>query len=208
MKKLVVLLSVLSVLTLNVSATKYTVTISGLAYSPVLLSAHIGDTVTINGSVSHPLLQVSKATWVANGTTALAGGFGPVTKNVTFTISSADTIYYICVDHVQYGMKGSIAVAKLSGIPETPVEAFSVSLFPNPVSSTATVKLTATGNNPVKISVYSINGQLEKDLTPELTILNGDYYCQFDATRLASGNHFIMATDGTKRTVKKFEIIR
>ncbi len=208
MKKLVILLAVFSAMTLNVHATKHTITFSGLAYSPVVLSAHIGDTVTINASVSHPLLQVSKATWTAGGTAALAGGFGPSTTNLTFTIGTADTIYYICTAHVQFGMKGKIAVSQFSGIHDTPSAEFSVSLFPNPVTTTGTIKMTAAGNNPVKIGMYSINGQLEKDLTPDLTLRNGDYYCQFDASRLASGYHFVMVTEGSNRLVKKFEIIK
>ncbi len=208
MKKLLLLLSVFSVLTMNVNATKHTVSISELAYSPALLSVHIGDTVTIDGTISHPLLQVSKTTWTNNGTAALSGGFGPTTKSYTFTVTAADTIYYICTAHVQFGMKGRVIVAPLSGINEIPSENFAVALYPNPVTTKATVRLTSPGTGQVKIMLFSMNGQMEKDLTPGLSNQNGDYYCEFDASRMSSGNHFVMVTEGSNRVVKKFEVIK
>lgn len=51
MKKMVVLLAVFTALTLQVNATKHTVTISGFTYSPALLTAHIGDTITTADTV-------------------------------------------------------------------------------------------------------------------------------------------------------------
>ena len=208
MKKIVVLFAVFTALTLQVNATKHTVAISGFTYSPALLSAHIGDTITIDASTSHPLLQVSKATWTSAGTTALAGGFGPTTKNYTYTVTSADTVYYICTAHVQFGMKGRVVISPATGINEFPTDQLSVSVYPNPATTTATVKLSSFGNNPVSVFVFSINGQLEKDLSSTSTTLNSESYYQFDAGTMPSGSHLIMVSDGRNKIVKKFEVIR
>lgn len=208
MKKVVILIAVFAGLTLQVNATKHTVTISGFAYSPALLNANMGDTVIISASASHPLLQVGKATWNNDETTALAGGFGPTTKNFTFTLTSSDTIYYICTAHVTFGMKGKIVISQVSGINEIATVDVSVALYPNPVTATGTVKVSSYSNNPVTVSLFSINGQLEKDLSSRAILINGDSYYQFDATRLPSGNHFVMVTNGRNKVVKKFEVIR
>jgi len=205
---MVVLLAVFAALTLQVNATKHTVTISGFIYSPALLSAHIGDTITINATSGHPLVQVSKATWNNDGAAALAGGWGTKTANYTFTITTADTVYFVCSAHVSFGMKGRVVIAPSAGINELPADQLSVSVYPNPVTSTGTVKLSSFGTNPVLVYVFSINGQLEKDLSSTPTNLNGEYYYQFDAGTMPSGNHFIMVSDGRNKIVRKFEVIR
>jgi plastocyanin len=207
MKKAVFLLAALVAMTLNVHATKYTVTIVNFTYSPSLLSTHIGDTVTINAGVNHPLAQVSRATWLAGGSTVLSGGFGPLTANYTFKVATADTIYYVCTAHVSFGMKGRIVVAPSAGIDASPIQTVSVNLFPNPVTTTATVKVTSAGESPLTLKVFGINGQLEKDLTPNLTEINGEHYCVFDTGDLAAGNHFLQVTEGMKKSVRKFVVI-
>lgn len=208
MKKLFTLFVVLSALTISVHATKYTINFSGLVYSPATLTVRIGDTVTINASNAHPLLQVSKTTFNSNGGAALAGGFGPTTKNYTFTVSTADTVYYICTAHIDFAMKGKIIVAPASGVDPLTTPAMDVALYPNPVSSTGTVRLTSDGKNPLSVQIYSITGQLVKDLTPELTQTNGEYYVRFDAAGIAPGNHFVVASDGRKKVVRRFQVVR
>jgi plastocyanin len=208
MKKLILLLMAITSLTINVNATKHSILISGFTYSPALLTANVGDTITISASNNHPLLQVSKATWVAKGTDPLAGGIPLSTKNYTFTLNKADTIYYICVAHVEFGMQGKIVVAQTSGVVPVQTENLSVSVFPNPVSTTGKIKISAFGNNPPTVMIYNISGQLEKDLTKSIIDLNGDYYGEFDASAITNGNHFVLVSDGKKKVVKRFEVIR
>jgi plastocyanin len=209
MKKIVLLLAVFATITIQVSATRHTITTTGSStYSPALLTVHIGDTVTISASTFHPLVQVSKSTWNSNGTLALAGGWGPTTKNLTFTVVKADTIYYVCTAHAEFGMKGRLVVAQFTGINELPAENLSVSVYPNPVTSTATVRFTNSGKSAVTVNVFNITGQLEKDLTAALTQVNGDYYCEFDASRMTAGLHFVLVSDGLNKIVKRFEVIR
>jgi plastocyanin len=153
MKKLILLFTVIAAFTLNANATKRTISISGFTYSPAVLTANLGDTITISASNSHPLLQVSKATWVAKGTDPLSGGIPLSSKNYTFTLTKADTIYYICVAHVEFGMEGKIVVAQSSGVVPVQTENLSVSIFPNPVSSNGKIKISAFGDNAPSVMI-------------------------------------------------------
>ena len=71
---------------LNTSAANFNITFVNLTYVPDNINVNVGDQVTIDASFTHPLQQVSQATWDANGTTPLSGGFNS-TSNFTFTIT-------------------------------------------------------------------------------------------------------------------------
>lgn len=208
MKKIVVLLVVLAAMAFQVKAVKHTVTISGTSYSPALLSAHTGDTVTISASNFHPLVQVGKDTWNNNGVTPLTGGWGTKTANYTFTVGSADTIYYVCSAHVSFGMKGKVVIAPSSGINDFPTDHFSVSVYPNPVTSTGTVRISSDGPGAVSVRIFNISGSLERNLSSASTHLNGIDFYQFDAGSLPAGNHFILVSNNRNKIVARFEVIR
>ena len=119
---------------------------SGLTFSPSATSIHLGDTVTFQLADIHNAVEVSAATWSANGTTALAGGFSVAYGGgvVLPTLLPVGTHYYVCQTHAGMGMKGTIVVAgSASGINEVSAPKISVSLYPMPVSNEATVKITA-----------------------------------------------------------------
>ncbi len=81
-------------------------------YTPDLLFATFGDTITINASSQHPLVQVDSSTWLSNGTTPSSSGWGTQSLSYTFVISSTDDIFYTCAIHG--GMKGRINVSAQS----------------------------------------------------------------------------------------------
>ena len=101
----------LTIAAFAMNATSYTITTSGFSYSPSTLTVTVGDVVTISASGTHPLAEVSQTTWNANGTATLSTGFGNKTSSYTFTISSTNSIYYVCTNHVGSGMKGQITVS-------------------------------------------------------------------------------------------------
>ncbi len=116
MKKIYTLLFVCISL-MSARATSYTISTSGTSYSPNTLTVSIGDVITIQASGTHPLAQVDQTTWNANGTATVSGGWGTKTADHTFTVISANSIYFVCTNHVGMGMKGQITVAA-SGIKE------------------------------------------------------------------------------------------
>lgn len=111
MKKIFTFLFCLS-LVFTASAEEFEISTNGLSYSPSELTVNVGDVVNFVISSSHPTTQVSEDTWNANGTDALAGGFGTNSSNfsVTITEDMVPTIYYVCDNHVGMGMKGTITV--------------------------------------------------------------------------------------------------
>ncbi len=75
MKRVLLTLVLAFSLSIAMAQTTHTITASGLIYSPDNISVSVGDTVVFNVTSAHPTLEVSQATWQANGTTALPGGF-------------------------------------------------------------------------------------------------------------------------------------
>ena len=132
MKKTILSLSIVMVAFLTSKATTYTVTISGFSYNPSSLNVVVGDTVNLPGSSTHPLVEVDKATWGANGNTPLTSGFGVQTSSYMFIATTATTIFYVCQNHVGSGMKGSITINQATGMLSNSRN-IDIDLYPNPV---------------------------------------------------------------------------
>ncbi|MBI1286159.1 MAG: T9SS type A sorting domain-containing protein [Flavobacteriales bacterium] len=165
MKKIYTILFVFIAFSVNsVFATSYTINISGLTYTPATLNAVVGDEITIQATGNHPLVQVSQTTWDADGTTQLSGGFGPETSDYTFTITSTDDIYYVCMNHVSLGMKGKIIVSAATGIVDA-ARGVSLQVFPNPVvKGDFMVRGNGQTLDNTKLEIYNISGQLVRSL--------------------------------------------
>ncbi len=119
MKNLLLLLSIL--LSTSVFCITTTVTASGTSFSPSTFTITYGDSVNFNLGGNHNATEVSLATWNANGTTPLGGGFatatgGGIVTPVTLTVG---THYFVCTPHASMGMKGTVVVQNCT-IPTTP----------------------------------------------------------------------------------------
>lgn len=92
--------------------TTWTVTNSGLTFSPATLTITEGDIVQFTLGGSHNSREVSLATWTANGNTALSGGFQTAFAGGTVTAAqlTAGTHYYVCAPHAGASMKARIIV--------------------------------------------------------------------------------------------------
>lgn len=165
MKKIITILACSLFITHGMFATKYTITISGFAYSPATVSALVGDTVSIAASTTHPLVQVDQTNWNNNTPTAMAGGWGTKTTTYTFVITTTGTIYYGCVNHMaSMGMKGQINVSS-SGIKQITSTNGKAILYPNPaVNGEFSVKLTNSTANG-KVVLYNMEGRLLETYT-------------------------------------------
>jgi len=86
-----------------------TVTNAGFAFSPSLLTINAGDTVRWTINSIHNVVEVSQATWNANGNTS-NGGFSLPFGGGTHTFSTPGTYYYVCEPHASGGMKGRVIV--------------------------------------------------------------------------------------------------
>ena len=122
-----------------------TVTIgnSGFTFSPDTVTITLGDSVKFVVASIHEPVEVSQATWNANGNTALSGGFstpfgGGLVLPAQLTVG---THWYVCSPHAaSMHMKGVIIVKNAAGIQENKLDA-TISVFPNPTSGTFNLKM-------------------------------------------------------------------
>lgn len=192
----------LAILSLAMKATSYTVTISGLSYSPATLTVTIGDVVTINASGNHPLAEVSQTTWIANGTSTLSTGFGNKTSAYTFTVLTATDIYYVCTAHASSGMKGKIVITT-TGINEQDINSANVTVFPNPAKDKFSIKYNA-GDNNVTVKLFSICGQEIDSLVFKKETISGVCTINVDLqNKIPAGVYFLQLTSNSKKVTKK-----
>lgn len=159
MKKIYLIFSLMIASYAVLVADHHQVSIIGFTYSPDYITVNIGDTVTISASDTHPLVQVSSTTWYEEEDTPLPGGFGPTTSNYTFKITSQDTIFYVCENHVGSGMKGKIAVA--SGTSINPLPSFHFTIYPNPTpNGKLNVSIAGSEGQNKVMEIYNTVGQL------------------------------------------------
>lgn len=165
MKKIYLsLIAVLSLSTINLYATQHNITISGVAYVDNDIDAFVGDTVTIEATGNHPLVQVEQSVWDLNGNTPLGSGWGTEITTFTFKITTSDDIYYVCSNHVGAGMKGKINVSVPTGT-EDLANAQTLDIFPNPVVGNS---FSIKGNQDLfeesQLNLYNVQGQLVKSI--------------------------------------------
>ena len=85
------------------------VTNAGNTYTPADITITQGDTVLFNITNSHDVVEVSQATYNANGATS-NGGFTLPFGGGQLTGLAPGTYYYVCTPHAAIGMKGTITV--------------------------------------------------------------------------------------------------
>lgn len=160
MKKIYILLfAIVAFNASTVLADNFNIITSGLTYSPASLNVVVGDQITISASGSHPLQQVSEATWTAQTSTPLPGGFGPETSAYTFTVTEAGVIYYVCANHVGSGMKGMITVSTATEV-STLASANKLQIFPTVVADGSFSVKTGSETIGATLEIYNVNGQL------------------------------------------------
>ena len=189
---------------LTIKATSYTVSISGNTYAPASLTITVGDVVTIQASATHPLNEVSATTWLANGSTTLATGWGSKVADHTFTVSAAGGIFYVCQNHVSMGMKGSIVVLPITGINENISLASQMSIFPNPTTSDFNLNFTLNSDANVSAKLINLIGQEVGVLMPNSTLPASDHNYTFETpAAISAGTYFVVVTVNDTRVTKK-----
>ena len=110
MKKITIVILILVSTTFSLQAQQiHVVTNVGFTFSPDNLSISAGDTVHFQLAGSHNIVEVSQATWNANGNTS-NGGFSLGFGGGKVKLSTPGTYYYVCSPHSGSGMKGVIVV--------------------------------------------------------------------------------------------------
>jgi plastocyanin len=140
-------------------ATTWTVTNVGTSFSPSTLTIMEGDTVVFDLDNDHNSAEVSQATWNANGSTPLAGGW--VTAFGGGVVLPADltegTHWYVCQPHASMGMKGMIIVLGTTSIEDNPFFA-GVSIYPNPSKGNIYLKGQTGHSKNLQVDIYNVQG--------------------------------------------------
>ena len=120
---------------------KKEITNTGFTFNPASLTIEPGDNVTFVLEIMHNAIEVSHATYDANGTTPLPGGFSVPFGGGELLPAQlpAGTHWYVCTTHAAIGMKGIIIVGTPTGIEESTGQT-DISIFPNPAIDLITVK--------------------------------------------------------------------
>jgi len=195
---------------LGAKAATYTVNIAGFAYTPTLTTCAVGDQVIIQAASIHPLAQVSQSTWMANGTATLAGGWGSSFTTITYSATTAGTVYFVCQNHVlSSGMKGMIVVNPTS-VAETAANFLNnYNLFPNPATSNVKVSFGLNESSTVNIKLFNVAGQEVKTFVSDLHLATGNYEYNFDLPQsISSGNYFIEVSSGNRKSTKKLLVTK
>jgi hypothetical protein len=127
-------------------------------------------------NANHHAVEVSQATWAANGITS-NGGFAVGFGGGMTVVNSAQIYYYVCQNHASMGMKGRIFVTSSTGIPPVVTPAQGLQIYPNPATPAATwitikTNLQAGKENTVKIFNLLGNCMLQEENIPSPAYIN------------------------------------
>lgn len=141
-------------------------------------------------SPTHTFSQVDQATWEMNGDVIFGQyNVGPGVEDTTLVLDATGTIYYICLNHIDMGMKGLIDVQLAAGIqdrtalgeitfrpnptkdwirPERPF-AGTVNIIFTDVAGRVAFTTTTTGSDPIDVSALP-----DGNYTLRITATNGE----------------------------------
>ncbi len=220
MKNSIFTLIILSILTGVSQATTHSITNSGLNFSPPNLTIELGDTVRFTLSLDHNVVEVSQATWNANGNTLIAGGFIKPYGGGIVVITSTGTHYYVCSPHAAGGMKGRITVNPVTEVEpvtnRTPARFSLTQNYPNPFNPSTALAFSIARTSFTEIAVYDgigrrVNTLISRELSP------GDYSVMWDGTEndgspVGSGPYYLRMTARNDEkdffTVRKLLLVR
>jgi plastocyanin len=205
MKKTLFFASILILATGILYSAQYTITNSGTTFSPDSISINPGDTVIFELGGAHNAVEVSAATYLANGNTS-NGGFELPFGGGTVTFPDPGIHYFVCFPHASMGMKGIINVSGSTALSEKtdPIQGIIVS--PNPATDYFNLAFTAIKASDYSIWLSDITGATISVLS-HATLTSGLNKQTFMIDRtLSPGLYFVYLTSGENTYTSKLVI--
>lgn len=203
MKKNILLVALFLAGTLCFGATT-TITNSGTTFTPNEIVINQGDDVFFSLGAIHNAVEVSLATYNANGNTALPGGFSAPFGggSISSAMLTAGVHYYVCTPHASLGMKGKITVLSTTGISNNKSKE-GVTVFPNPSNGNFELRInTIQPTDTYELEVYNMLGKSvysKSDLLQQNAIL-------LELSYLPKGPYIVKLNDGKDFYYKKIVI--
>ena len=169
-------------------AATVTVVSVGNTFSPSTINVSVGDSIQFNITNAHDVVEVSMATYNANGNTS-NGGFTLPFGGGNLNGLAAGTYYYVCTPHAAGGMKGTITV---TAAPPSGCDLLITGAFDGPLSGGIPKLLELKVlNNIADLSVYGVSSVTNGQGT------TGAAEFTFPAVAAAAGDFIYIATDST-----------
>lgn len=143
-------------------ATQHVITNSGNNFVPNNINVAVGDTVIFGITSMHNARQVSLATYTANDTIALPGGFEIPYGGGMWVASSIGTVYYVCVPHAQsHQMKGIINVG---GVGVEDNKNVTMTIMQSVADQYLKLVVTGGAEGLMSVEMMNLSGQVVKTL--------------------------------------------
>lgn len=182
----------------------YEINEEGYTFVPSSLTVMTGDKVVFNGSDVHPVVEVSKKTWDANGTTALEGGFAFPSGSGEVVFQEQGTHYHVCTRHVTLGMKGIIVVTQITGINDYAGIENGLSIYPNPVTgSYFTVRFNSEQSDQIYMRIIDLKGRVVYEKRNVHTV-TGNNFINVDLSGISNGFYMVEITGNNFQDYFKF----
>jgi plastocyanin len=159
---------------------QHTITNVNATFSPATLNINLGDTIIFDLADAHNAIEVTEATYLANGNTS-NGGFQVPFGGGTLVLEATGTYYYVCFPHASIGMKGIINVTGPTALTNINEMVQDISVSPNP--ATDYFNLTLSSSRETNYSVWlsditgamiplQVEGQLQEGLNKTTFTMN------------------------------------
>ncbi len=176
-------------------AETFTVSSSGFDYTPATLTIQVGDQVNFNIGPSHDAVEVSRATWDANGATPNGGfvlGFG----GGILTFNTPGIYYYVCTPHASLGMKGVIIVESPTSINQPGDRSLAGwQLFPNPAGEWVSLHFSVPERISLSVDLIDLSGKLLKQFNTQ-DYPAGDHVVRMNLDAVAPGRYLVRVNTG------------
>ena len=170
----------------------HTIINSGFTFSPNNLTITQGDTVNFVLASIHDAIEVSQATWNANGTTSNGGFQVPFGGGMVASLAPG-THYYVCTNHVLAGMKGTITVNPVTSVQiienSTPSSFKLNQNFPNPFNPVTSISFSIPRSSFITLKVFNLLGEEIQTLI-EGEVAPGSYKTVWNGSQQSSGMYF------------------
>ena len=175
--------------------TKYTITASGMTFTPSSLTINQGDTVVFDNVSGFHNVNGTQATFPTN---PASFGNSPASApwTYTFVFTVAGNYTYQCDIHAP-NMSGTISVQPATSVAELQKEA-EINVYPNPAANYFSID---TKKAIKSVSLVNITGQLVKTYSETANQTN-----RFDVKALPKGIYFLTIELGDAKLVEKLII--